>query len=178
MLDTTAGVGQFAASMFASDEDNGYSPQYDNLDLAKTSLRVYSENEIGVLQNLGKSKYGDTLLCHIIEPRNGKNRLAIVRTVNDRSLKREFIGNTKLSHQLSSGNCDKFAKLLGIIETPLYFASITEHAECDLNYFLRKSSKTLLRYAYANSNLLCIAEFNLKCIFLQSPVECRMYYGK
>ncbi|KAI2802850.1 DNA damage responsive protein [Blomia tropicalis] len=100
-------------------------------------VRAYSEAEVGVLQSLGKSKFGDVLLCNI--PTVGKNRLAVVRTVNDLSLKSEFTASMQFMRQLSL-KCDKFARLFGVIETPNYFASIIEHADCDLNYFLRKSS--------------------------------------
>lgn len=85
---------------------------------------------------------GEVLLCNI--PAIGKNRLAVVRTVNDLSLKAEFTASMQFARQLSL-NCDKFARLYGVIETPTYFASITEHADCDLNYFLRKSSPDFLR---------------------------------
>lgn len=105
-------------------------------------VRIYSEAEIGVLQSLGKSKYGDVLLCNI--PSAGKNRLVIVRTVNDLSLKNEFVKSMEYMRKLSQSS-NKFARLFGIIDTATYFASITEHADCDLNYFLRKSSPDVLR---------------------------------
>lgn len=105
-------------------------------------VRMYSEAEVGVLQNLGKCKFGDVLLCNILVA--GKNRLVVVRTVNDLNLKPDFTSSMQFMRQLSL-NCDKFARLFGVIETPTYFASIMEHADCDLNYYLRKSSPDKLR---------------------------------
>ncbi|KPM03434.1 hypothetical protein QR98_0018660 [Sarcoptes scabiei] len=44
--------------------------------------------------------------------------------------------------ELINGN---FARLLGMIETSNYIASIIEHGDCDLNYFLKKSTADILR---------------------------------
>lgn len=137
LLDTFGGRKRSTATLHSA-----RSSFYGDTALATYGVRTYSEAEIGVLQSLGKSKFGDVLLCNL--PAVGKNRLAVVRTVNDLSLKAEFVSSMQLSRQFSL-HCDKFARLFGVIETPTYFASITEHADCDLNYYLRKSSPDHLR---------------------------------
>ena len=122
-------------------------------------VRIYSESEIGVIQSLGKSKYGDILLCNIPVTTStlatsttvsAKTRLVIVRTVNDLVLKNEFIESMDYQRKISQQHIDTFARLLGIIETPTYFASIIEYGDCDLNYFLRKSTTDILRYSLLN----------------------------
>lgn len=112
-------------------------------------IRLYFESEISVLQNLGKSKYGDILLCNIP---SGKSKLplAIVQTLNELAFKNEFIKLIKYRHYTLMKN-ENFAGLLGVIETPNYFAAVIEHGDFDLNYFLRKfntntSNDNSLRY--------------------------------
>lgn len=108
-----------------------------------TPLRVYSEAEVGVLQSLGKCKFGDVLLCNV--PPSSANskirRLAVVRTVNDLNLKSEFIASMSYARTRSLA-CDRFARLFGVIETPTYYASLTEAGDCDLHYYLRRKASS------------------------------------
>lgn len=103
-------------------------------------LRVYSEAEVGVLQSLGKCKFGDVLLCNVpgSASTKGLRRLAVVRTVNDLNLKAEFVAAMSWARTRSLA-CDRFARLFGVIETPTYYASLTEAGDCDLHYYLRKT---------------------------------------
>lgn len=107
-----------------------------NIDKGIFGIRLYFESEISVLQNLGKSKYGDILLCNIPSDKS-KHPLAIVQTLNELAFKNEFMKLIKYRHYTLMKN-ENFAGLLGIIETPNYFASVIEHGDFDLNYFLRK----------------------------------------
>lgn len=118
---------------------------------APTALRVYSEAEVGVLQSLGKCKFGDVLLCNVppSSPNSKIRRLAVVRTVNDLNLKAEFIAAMSYARTRSLA-CDRFARLFGVIETPTYYASLTEAGDCDLHYYLsrRATSADFIRYHF------------------------------
>ncbi|XP_027199924.2 discoidin domain-containing receptor 2-like [Dermatophagoides pteronyssinus] len=137
-------------------------------------VRIYSESEIGVIQSLGKSKYGDILLCNIPVTTStlatsttvsAKTRLVIVRTVNDLVLKNEFIESMDYQRKISQQHIDTFARLLGIIETPTYFASIIEYGDCDLNYFLRKSTTDILSF---DALLYIASQIANACVHLES----------
>lgn len=104
---------------------------YTALPLELRGIRTFQETEIGVLESLGKSRFGDVLLCKIGQAR----RPTIVRTTVD-ALKQEFLQTVQLWNAISAGSPDKFAQILGVIETPAYFATVQEHSECDLHQFL------------------------------------------
>lgn len=138
-------------------------------------VRIYSESEIGVIQSLGKSKFGDILLCNIPATTSSaspatttavaKTRLVIVRTVNDLVLKNEFIESMDYQRNISQQHIDAFARLLGIIETPTYFASIIEYGDCDLNYFLRKTTTDILSF---DALLYIASQIANACVHLES----------
>lgn len=191
-----------ASTNDSSDDDDGDDENSESLIVnqedrsfkidGRFGVRIYSESEIGVIQSLGKCKYGEVLLCNIPFDRDDNDRknsklkkhLSIVRTVNDMNLKNEFLDATNRWHTLalkesrsnrrnrsissmietiitSNDECDvndgdgghddrelingNFARLLGMIETSNYIASIIEHGDCDLNYFLKKSTADILR---------------------------------
>lgn len=103
-------------------------------------VKRFSENDIFVIDKIGKSKFGDVMFGRL----NKLKELVIVKSLNQVMLKTEFISEMKLLCQLYQ-NSDKFAKLLGILDTTDNFAMIIEHGDCDLNEFLRECDPNVVK---------------------------------
>jgi len=103
-------------------------------------IHRFSESDIFLINKIGKSKFGDIMLGKMTKLRE----LVIVKSLNQMTLKKDFISEMKFLCQLSQ-NCDKFAKLFGILDTNDCFAMIIEHGDCDLNEFLRECDPNVIK---------------------------------
>ncbi|CAG2170471.1 unnamed protein product, partial [Oppiella nova] len=106
-------------------------------------IKIYSENDVFVFEKIGNSKFGDVLLAKMNDTYRKTSDTVVVKALNQPHLKQEFIDELKLLCQLSQ-NCDKFAKLYGVLDTTECFAMLSEPGDCDLNEFLRECDPSVI----------------------------------
>lgn len=102
-------------------------------------MKRFKENDITVIERVGGSKFGDVWFAKLADnhKQNPLKDSVLFKTLVHVQLKQEFLDETKFLCQLSK-NCDKFAKLFGVLDTSDYFGLIVEYGDCDLNQFLRE----------------------------------------
>ena len=116
-----------------------------NESIDSPQIKRLKENELTVIEWVGSSKFGDVWLAKLADkqqPLPPKDNV-LFKTLINVQLKQEFLDEAKFLCQLSK-NCDKFAKLFGVLDTSDYFGLIVEYGDCDLNQFLRECDPSVI----------------------------------
>lgn len=133
----------------------------NNLNLLYYGIQIYSEADVRILSSLGKSRFGDVLVgCVQV---SHQLRKATVRTITEPKLTAEFIETMKHRHQLAQTS-DMFVQLFGIIHTSTYLASIVEHADYNLHFYLQQQTSSPVRY---ETLLYFMNEIATACAYLE-----------
>ncbi|XP_054158125.1 discoidin domain-containing receptor 2-like isoform X2 [Oppia nitens] len=111
---------------------------------AINQIKCFHPNDVFVFEKIGNSRFGDVLYAKVDGIYQNKDN-AIVKSLNHLHLKQEFMDEMRLLCQLSQ-NCDKFAKMFGVLDTSDCLAMILEQGDCDLNEFLRECDPSVITY--------------------------------
>ena len=135
-------------TFMANQSQHNHHQRNSSLDLQQ--IKRFNETDIYVFDKIGNSKFGDVWLAKILgkaqpqqQPHQQNKDTVIVKTLIHVQLKQEFLEEMKFLCQLSK-NCDKFAKLFGVLDTTDYFGLILESGDCDLNEFLRECDPSVI----------------------------------
>ena len=117
-----------------------------NGSLELQQIKRFNETDIYVFDKLGNSRFGDVWFAKIAAKPQQKQQnkdIVLVKTLIHVQLKQEFLDEMKFLCQLSK-NCDKFAKLFGVLDSSDYFGLILEYGDTDLNQFLRECDPSVI----------------------------------